>query len=45
MKEGKPVTVTLMQLVTFEMPAGASAPLGWQISPEPCLPPFTVLAL
>jgi len=45
LKDGKPAAITLFQLLTFETHGGPSAPLGWRISPEPCLSPFTVLAL
>ncbi len=42
MKDGKPVAVTMLQLITFEFEGGRPAPLPWQISREPALPQYTV---
>jgi len=43
MKSGKPVSVSMLQLITFEFDGGKQAPLLWQIAPEPHLPEFIVM--
>lgn len=37
-KNGRPVTITMFQLMTFEMSGAELAPWQWQVGPEPALP-------
>lgn len=41
-KDGKPIAVTLFQLITFEVEGKQIAPWQWQICPEPCLEKFSM---
>lgn len=41
-KDGQPITVTMFQLMTFEMIGAKIAPWQWQVGPEPALPKINV---